>query len=440
MLNRAFPENDRCATKPFELVHSNLKSFPVLSYQKFKYIITFYNDFTSHTWTMALCSKAAAITAAKDFLEMVCIQHNVHIIGWMSNASREYKSNLFDRAPLEKGIKIYQSAPWIPMQNGRAEHLGHTLMDKAESMRHQACIPNSWWDYVFTHTTHIYNCTPVARLNWHTPHKMLKGELPNIDHLRVFGCGAFVYLPATARANKMAPKLELMTYISVAPSNECNFLFMCSTNAVFTTAHTVFDERHFPHCPKNRHKPLENPLGGVIPKPLTDRPGNIPDNINGDDDVDHDHGYPHPRAQDDNLKCEESQAPEEEPNQPNPPRTPSPDVPPLAPRTPSPVRNLPSPALQCPGRAERHQIVLRPLMVNLPQRPCALETYMVSADTPSINSGILKVPPDGNKLLVRPLGPNKWTHWTIFLVDSLTPLQCPLRKMCKRCARKGEQT
>ena len=72
-----------CATKPFELVHSDLKSFPVMSYRKFKYIITFYNDFTSHAWTMALHSKAAAITAAKDFLEMVRVQHNAHVIGWM---------------------------------------------------------------------------------------------------------------------------------------------------------------------------------------------------------------------------------------------------------------------------------------------------------------------------------------------------------------------
>ena len=235
MPNQAIPENERHATKPFELVHSDLKSFLVLSYQKFKYIITFYDDFTSHTWTMALCSKAAAITAAKDFLEMVHIQHNVHVIGWMSDAGGEYKSNLFDRALLEKWIKIYQSAPWTPMQNGCAEQLGCTLMDKAESMWHQACIPDSWWEFVFAHTTHLYNHTLVARLKWRTPHKMLKGELPNIDHLHVFGCGAFVYLPATARANKMAPKSELMTYIGVAPGSEHNFLFMCSCNG---PAHT----------------------------------------------------------------------------------------------------------------------------------------------------------------------------------------------------------
>ena len=53
--------------------------------------------------------------AAKDFLEMVRVQHNAHVVGWMSDASREYKSDLFDRALLDKGIKIYQSAPRTPM-------------------------------------------------------------------------------------------------------------------------------------------------------------------------------------------------------------------------------------------------------------------------------------------------------------------------------------
>ena len=198
---------------------------------------------------------------------------------------------------------------------------------------------------------------------------MLKGEMPNIDHLRVFGCGAFVYLPAMARANKMAPKLELMTYIGVAPGNERNFLFMHSTNAVFTAAHTVFDECHFPHCPKNRHEPLENPLGGIIPKTPTGRPGNTPEDIDGDDDMDHDHGYPLHQVQDDNPKHKEPQAPEEEPKEPNPPRTPSPDVPPPAPRTPSLAQNPPPPAPQCPGQAECRQNVPCPPIVNLPQRP-----------------------------------------------------------------------
>ena len=213
---------------------------------------------------MPLRSKAAAITAAKDFFELVRVQYNTQVKGWMSDAGGEYKSNAFDRALLEKGIIINQSAPWTPMQNSHTERLMHTLMDKAKAMQHQACIPQSWWEFAFAHTTYVYNHTPVARLQWRTPHEALKGELPAIDHLRVFGCGAYIYLPAMARADKMAPKSELMTYIGVAPGNEHNFLFMCSTNVVFTATHAIFDEHDFPRCPKNKRNPLKIPQGVVL--------------------------------------------------------------------------------------------------------------------------------------------------------------------------------
>ena len=137
---------------------------------------------------------------------------------------------------------------------------------------------------------------------------------------------------------------------------------------LFTAAHAVFDERHFPYCPKNRREPLENPLGRVIPKPSTSRPGNNPDDSDSDDDAEHDHGFLHCPVQGDNQKREATTpAPEEEPRQ-TPPRTPSPDVPAPAPRTPSPARNLPPLALECPGRADRRQNAQRP-MVNLPARP-----------------------------------------------------------------------
>ena len=59
---------------------------------------------------------------------------------------------------------------------------------------------------------------------------------------------------------------------------------------------------------------------------------------------------------------------------------------------------------------------------------------MVSTDTPLINSGISKVPPDGDKWLVRPLGPNKQTPDPIpggFPDTSAMPSEEDVQKMCK---------
>ena len=53
----------------------------------------------------------------------------------------------------------------------------------------------------------------MRRLNWRTPYELLNGEAPDVSHLQIFGCGAYVYIPKEWRANALAPKSKLMVYV-----------------------------------------------------------------------------------------------------------------------------------------------------------------------------------------------------------------------------------
>ena len=123
-----------------------------------------------------------------------------------------------------------------------------TCMDKAESMHLEACIPDSWWEFSVEYAVHCYNRTPVRRLNWHTPYEAMNAEIPDISHLRVFGCGAYVYLPQEVRTNKLSPKSELMVYIGIAEGIKGNRFMRITNNQVFTAATALFDESLFPKC------------------------------------------------------------------------------------------------------------------------------------------------------------------------------------------------
>jgi hypothetical protein len=128
-------------------------------------------------------------------------------------------------------------------------------MEKAQAMRLQACLPQSWWEFALKHTTHVYNRTLVRQLNWQTPYTAINGDKPTIDHLRVFGCGAYVFIPEETRTNKLAPKSELMIYLGTAPGVK-GWTFMRSpNNIIFTAAHTIFDEEMFPKCPQAVRRP-----------------------------------------------------------------------------------------------------------------------------------------------------------------------------------------
>ena len=89
MSNRSFPPSTRRASQPFELIHSDLKLFPIDSYHKFRYVIVFLDDFTSAAWTLNLRTKDAALTATFQFIELVKNKFNSTIIQWMSDAGGE---------------------------------------------------------------------------------------------------------------------------------------------------------------------------------------------------------------------------------------------------------------------------------------------------------------------------------------------------------------
>jgi hypothetical protein len=288
MHSRSFPESTTRAQNPFQRIHSDLKSFPVESYHRYKYLISFFDDSSSHAWIALLRAKDDALNATKQFIAMVKNQFKAQIQEWMSDAGGEYKSKEFDALLKGQGIKILQSVPHQPQQNGRAERFNRTIMDKAQALRLDACLPQSWWEFAVLHAVHLYNRTPIQRLKWLTPFQIIHDETPDVSHLRVFGSAAYVFLPEDIRANKLAPKSELMVFLGY-PDGVKGYLFMrLHNNSLFTGATALFDEGVYPKCPKMRNDQRRGfvPVGDTpIEDPIEDI--NIPTEA-GIDDLDDD--------------------------------------------------------------------------------------------------------------------------------------------------------
>ena len=147
MPNHTFSLNLVHAKEAFELIHLNLKSFPMNSYQKYKYLIIFIDNYTGFAWTLCMQTKSEFIKYMHDFITLVSMQHNSKVVNWMSDVGGEYKSNAFDVLLKQHGIKILQSAPHTPQQNSCTERFMCTMMDKAEAMCHKACILPSYWEF-----------------------------------------------------------------------------------------------------------------------------------------------------------------------------------------------------------------------------------------------------------------------------------------------------
>ena len=97
---------------------------------------------------------------------------------------------------------------------------------------------------------HVYNRTPVKHIAWCTPFEVLNSTRPDISHLRVFRCGAYVYIPDDVWVNKLTPRAEVMIFLGYT-SGMKDFKYMWKpNNVIFHGVTTMFDEHMFPSCPE----------------------------------------------------------------------------------------------------------------------------------------------------------------------------------------------
>ena len=135
---------------------------------------------------------------------MVKTQYGLSIKEVQIDAGGEFKSQELTIFLQEQGINILTSIPHMHQQNGCTERFIHTVMDKAQAMCLDTCLPQNWWEFAVDCATHVYNCTPIQCRDWKTPFENLKHTKPDVTHLHVFGCGTYVFLLEEVCVNKCA--------------------------------------------------------------------------------------------------------------------------------------------------------------------------------------------------------------------------------------------
>ena len=205
MARSLFLDSDSHATELFALIHSNLKTVPVTSYYKYKYVLTFLDDFTSHGWVTFLKDKASTYTAWLNFIARVKTQYKKEVHAMMCDMGGEFTFLKLTKKFKKPSIKVYHSIPHMPQQNGRAERFNWTIFEKANAMRHIACLPRSWWEFSVKYVICVYNRTPMHQIKHKTPFECIDKK-----NLTFCICEQWVVVPMSSYMKIYA---ELMTFI-----------------------------------------------------------------------------------------------------------------------------------------------------------------------------------------------------------------------------------
>jgi len=107
-------------------------------------------------------------------------------------------------------------------------------------MLNEKNLPNYFWAEAVATAVYIMNRTPTATVHGMTLEEKFTGKKPDVSHLRVFGCIAYVHVPDEKRS-KLDPKAEKCIFIGYSSEQKGYRCFSPSTRKL-QVSRDVFDE------------------------------------------------------------------------------------------------------------------------------------------------------------------------------------------------------
>jgi hypothetical protein len=192
------------ATRPkgiLELIRSDVfRPVHVPSLGKSVYYVSFIDDFSRNTWIYFLRKKSEVFDKFKEFKALVENQTEKKIKVLRTDNGGELCGNEFIDFCKKCGIARQKTTPYTPKQNGVAEMMNRTLMEKARSILSGVKLGHEFWAEAVGTTCYLVNRSPSSALDDQNTHEVWTGKKPSLEHLRVFGCDAYVHVPKENRS------------------------------------------------------------------------------------------------------------------------------------------------------------------------------------------------------------------------------------------------
>ena len=189
------------AMKAGELIHIDMSGqITPTTFGGFNYYGLFVDDATRKCYLAPMKTNGSAemLVHLKLFAKKLETELGSKIKRIRTDGGSEYK-RFVDAYLKEEGIQHEITAPYHPDQNGVVERANRTIMGRVRAIIEDAKFPRELWDEIAITVVYLKNRSPTAALNNLTPHEAWHKIKPNLQHLRILGCTAYVHVPEEKR-------------------------------------------------------------------------------------------------------------------------------------------------------------------------------------------------------------------------------------------------
>ena len=184
-------------------IHSNIWGpSQIPSHGGARYFITFINDYSRKLWVYILKHKSEALDKFKEWIALMENQIGRKVKRLRIDNGLEYCSNEFDEFYRKLGIVRHKTVRNTPKQNGLAEMINRTLIEKVRCMPVSSNLSKHFWAEAVVTAAYLINRSPSSALEFKTPQEAWSGKPPDLSNLKVFGYPAYAHI----KQGKLEPR------------------------------------------------------------------------------------------------------------------------------------------------------------------------------------------------------------------------------------------
>ena len=165
----------------------------VTSHGGCSYFLSVVDDFSRKVWVFLLKHKSDVFEKFKNWMCFVENQTGKKIKTLRTDNGLEFCNSQLNDLCVTSGIRRHKTVPYTPQQNGVAERMNRTLLERVRCLLSLSGLSKSFWGEALHTAAYLINRSPSVPLKWKCPESVFVGKPLNLSHLRVFGCSAFIH-------------------------------------------------------------------------------------------------------------------------------------------------------------------------------------------------------------------------------------------------------
>lgn len=198
-----------------EIIHGDVCGpMEVMSIGGSKYFLLLVDDFSRMSFVYFIKSKSDVFQFFKQFKTSVEKQLGRKIKMFRSDQGGEFCGNQFESFLRDEGIIHQKTNAYTPEQNGLAERLNRTLVEKARCLLFDANLHKKFWAEAVNTANYLRNRCIANGLEGKTPYEIWFSKKPDVSMVRIFGSTVMAHVPKEKRLkfDKKSSKHILVGY------------------------------------------------------------------------------------------------------------------------------------------------------------------------------------------------------------------------------------